>query len=627
MAQGHHADRSGQSRTTTAYAPAPGKEKPPAAKPCGCGCGGTGHKETSSCCDTECFERPRYFCGHLLTDADLSLEQHYVVAKHKLYHRALDGYGIACGLRLTCHPDCAGYVMIGEGFGIDDCGNDLVACEPMPFDVIGTLRRKNMLYGAPPKRDDCKPGEEEADCVIPQCYYVVACYEEQPGEYSTPLTPACGSSPRDCEPTRIRETIRFDVVDKLPKTPDPLRDLEHRIRHCFALFTDGPFADLLAKPIVREALDGQADSQGHEDWCNLICGLRILFKRYLECHPDHYNCTLGKDLDAVCCPPDPKKQKASTENYSTDVRTAVCRIVELAYSHVMACVMGELAFSCPEPAHASCIVLGTVEVESERVMRVCNCPRTYVWSFGSFWQVAMANLFGSLACKSDESDTKKDNDNYNAADDATRKYRRCGCGSTLGDSPCCQEFKPQDGCEAFIRTLTEGGRATPDLATGMLEAIDWIRCSVQHTFDPTRTDAVLLRAMRGRPLSEVRGFMEANTRIYERGAPTKCVPWGLIDALDMAGHATADDRFLAYTENGVVMDVVKQGVQDRLKTTEGTVETVERELHALRDELEKVKAQLKQYRPPPSGGEPGPGALGRGGRRRPSGGGSKPGGA
>ncbi len=34
---------------------------------CGCGCGGTGR-----CCGIECLARPNFFCGQLLTDADLS---------------------------------------------------------------------------------------------------------------------------------------------------------------------------------------------------------------------------------------------------------------------------------------------------------------------------------------------------------------------------------------------------------------------------------------------------------------------------------------------------------------------------------------------------------------------------
>jgi hypothetical protein len=302
----------------------------------------------------------------------------------------------------------------------------------------------------------------------------------------------------------------------------------------------------------------------------------------------------------------------------------------------MACVMGELAFACPEPAQASCVVLGTVEVENERLIRVCNCPRDYVWSFGSFWQVAMATLFGSLGCKGSHEHEAKSHDGvterqqagapHAKIDDLVQKYRRCGCEDTLGDKPCCREFEPRDGCEAFIRTLQQGGRATPDLATSLLDAIDWVRCSVHHTFDPTRTDAVLLRALRGRQYNEVKNNIFAgDVRVVERPISTRCEPRGLIDALDMAGHVTTADRLVALTDQGIIVDVVKQGVQDRLTVTESDVESVRTELSAVRAELEEMKKVLGQYRPPSEGGQPGPVARGRGGKRGAPGG-STPGG-
>src|SRR6266446_7788760 len=103
--------------------------KPARASKGGCGCGAT-HGDctchTSTCCGLHCFERPNYFCGHLLTDADLTLEQKYVVEKNKLYHRAIDGHGVVCGLRLTCDETCDGYIHVAEGYAIDACGNDLV---------------------------------------------------------------------------------------------------------------------------------------------------------------------------------------------------------------------------------------------------------------------------------------------------------------------------------------------------------------------------------------------------------------------------------------------------------------------------------------------------------------------
>jgi len=91
--------------------------------PCGC----KDHTPSQPCCcNLVCFDRPNYFCGHLLTDGDLTLQQKYVVEKNKLYHRTMHGHGIVCGLKLTCDCDCKGNILIHDGFAIDDCGNDLV---------------------------------------------------------------------------------------------------------------------------------------------------------------------------------------------------------------------------------------------------------------------------------------------------------------------------------------------------------------------------------------------------------------------------------------------------------------------------------------------------------------------
>ena len=636
MAHGHHADPSqpGHSGGAAAYAPSAPGEANRTSGPCHCG----EPEVPSTCCDTECFERPRYFCGHLLTDADLTLEQRYVIGKQKLYHRALHGHGIVCGLRLTCDPSCSGHVTVGEGFAIDDCGNDLVVCEPASFDVVAALRDKKLLH-ATPAADDCEPGTWTSDCPTRDCFYIVACYAEEEQEFATPLTPPCGPSPRDCEPTRIRETVRFDVLDKLPRAKDPLADLEHRIEHCFTLFMDGPFAEAVKEARTQDALSGSASPEYHEDYCNQIRKLRILFKRYLECHPDHYNCTLVKDLDAIACPPKPHdyKQTDPTQHpangypsrndgsYGTDMRDAVCRIVDLAYSHVMGCVMGELAFSCPEPAHASCIVLGTVEIENERVAKVCNCPRSYVWSFASFWQVLMATLFGSLACKATQrAGVHKDHDDPSYEDNTPEgdgdvvkhrdEDRDCGCDKTLGRHPCCRELTPEDGCENFVKSLQDGGEVASDVATALLDALKWIRCSVQHAYAPTRTDALLLRAMRGKPAADVLAdFRKRGVHIVDREAPANRVPFSLLDALDASAHVSLSDPLVAETRAGYVVDIRKQPVLDRVATTEVTVNDFKKGLGSLMSRMDKLQKEVLELKariagqdgPSPSSTEPG----------------------
>ena len=330
MAHSHTAHQRTRGSTNTSAAPTERQKSRPAAKG-GCGC--ADHEPAQACCDLVCFERPEYFCGHLLTDTDLALDQRYVREKHKLYHRALHGHGIVCGLRLTCDHQCRGHVVVGDGYAIDDCGNDLVVCEAVSFDVIGRLREKKLLYqGA--SRDDCPPPTPDDDCRIRQCFHVIACYDEEPQDFVTPLGPACGPARHDCEPTRVRETVRFDVVDRRPKRWTPLDDLECRIERCFALLTDGPFAEELRTPIVGEIAGGTivpGERERHKAYCDAIGRLRVLLGLYLDAHPDHYNCTIREDLAAVGCPAGPGDPGFARDTYGRDLANAVCRIVNLAY--------------------------------------------------------------------------------------------------------------------------------------------------------------------------------------------------------------------------------------------------------------------------------------------------------
>src|SRR5262249_38704828 len=145
---------------------------------------------TQTCCGLNCFERPNYFCGHLLTDADLTLEQLYFREKNKLRNRSFYGQGIVCGLRLTCDHDCHGGVLVGKGYAIDNCGNDLVVCEPMRFDALGLLRQKGYLIAESP-RDPCEPEKMPTECVVPQCFYVTICYQEEESCFETPFVAGC----------------------------------------------------------------------------------------------------------------------------------------------------------------------------------------------------------------------------------------------------------------------------------------------------------------------------------------------------------------------------------------------------------------------------------------------------
>lgn len=69
------------------------------------------------------FKRLRYFTGEVLTAEELQLEQQYFRDIHKRHNRALHGFGIVSGLKVTVG---GGLIIVAPGLAIDCEGNELV---------------------------------------------------------------------------------------------------------------------------------------------------------------------------------------------------------------------------------------------------------------------------------------------------------------------------------------------------------------------------------------------------------------------------------------------------------------------------------------------------------------------
>lgn len=334
--------------------------------PCGCA------DQTPSqpcCCNLVCFDRPNYFCGHLLTDADLTLQQKYVIEKNKLYHRTMNGHGVVCGLKLTCDCDCMGHILIHDGYAIDDCGNDLVVCETTRFDVIAALKSKGLLAYDPPE-DDCGPRRRRSHCDIRQCYYITICYSESESEYETPFQSSCTSGPKQCMPTRTHEGVRFDITEHLPPQHSYLADLERRIKECFEINCHNPIGNLLhrhAADLLQILGQGTGAEELGRHPCELFCELRAYFLNYLKMHPPQFQCNLFEEVSCLCCPDcdedwNWRKPREWEQNCREQLLEAFRKLLYYMQSYQYDCVFGDLVFSCQQPCEAHCLVLGTVEV-------------------------------------------------------------------------------------------------------------------------------------------------------------------------------------------------------------------------------------------------------------------------
>jgi hypothetical protein len=101
-----------------------------AVQPCTCGCAPC----EQTCCTLDCLVQPRFFCGQLLTDADLTQLMKWSKAKFSLSRR-LHGWGVVCGLELSLDRQNPTHVIVHPGYAIDCCGRDIVACEEASIDL------------------------------------------------------------------------------------------------------------------------------------------------------------------------------------------------------------------------------------------------------------------------------------------------------------------------------------------------------------------------------------------------------------------------------------------------------------------------------------------------------------
>jgi hypothetical protein len=216
---------------------------------CGCGCGGTG----GACCDLECLVRPNFYCGQLLTDADLSAVVQWTRDRLSL-SRYRDGWGVVCGLEVTCsEPEgacgcgCGSpkgcTVWIDKGYAVDCCGNDLVVCEPIPVDLGDVCRPDDDPCADPcwpPVKQDPKGargtvlpdiplgGEKKipgAEQMIVDLYLQ---YGEQPMAGQRPLFRGACADVDACEPSRLLERPVPKLVARAVANPwaEPKDDAE-----------------------------------------------------------------------------------------------------------------------------------------------------------------------------------------------------------------------------------------------------------------------------------------------------------------------------------------------------------------------------------------------------------------
>lgn len=118
--------------------------------PCGCGTAhppsndepAAGESPETDCGALTCAQRPRFFCGQLLADHDLTAIVDWTGTKLRL-QRFVAGWGVACGLDVRCDADNPQGVVVGQGYAVSCCGDDIVICHDEPLDLSAACRTED----------------------------------------------------------------------------------------------------------------------------------------------------------------------------------------------------------------------------------------------------------------------------------------------------------------------------------------------------------------------------------------------------------------------------------------------------------------------------------------------------
>jgi hypothetical protein len=380
----------------------------------------------SVCTGLECLDRTRFFSGQLLTESDLNNEQSYMLAKNRLHNRYLQGWGVVCGLQVTCSA-CDQWVTINPGYAIDPCGNDIIVCTAQSFNVIQAINAC------------CKPQAQTANCSplryspSPTCqdaqqqWCITVQYQEQPSNMVTPLqqstsqpssccsgsstggcgcgcngsngnsmnSASCGSASTQtsnsattptgaCEATRIIEGFQFSVSPLPEAGNDDAQPgtLVYQIKQC----TDGIGA------LIQQAPNPN-NLQGAQQWYSAMCSWVVSVQQYFSQSPSLTYCVALDRLNTFTVP-------APGPNVDVSVYEGIeAAAIEFLIEAWLECVCLALLPQCPPAACDNRVPLACVTVQNGIVQSICHfeCRKQLIgYTALNYWLGPLFSAIGTL---------------------------------------------------------------------------------------------------------------------------------------------------------------------------------------------------------------------------------------
>ena len=181
---------------------------------CGCApCDGT-------CCRLDCLVQPRFFCGQLLTDADLSALLKWSRDRFGL-SRYRHGWGVVCGLDVRGKYGSPTTVIVTPGYAVDCCGNDVIVCEDAPLDLKRYCRdEEDPCADLRPRLGNEDETQEFGDRLRPVDVYLQ--YNEESADPTTAMGRGSCKQASECEYSRTKESFKLVAKVGVAGT-DPVR--------------------------------------------------------------------------------------------------------------------------------------------------------------------------------------------------------------------------------------------------------------------------------------------------------------------------------------------------------------------------------------------------------------------
>jgi len=175
----------------------------------------------------DCLIKPRFFCGQLLTDQDMTALVDWTRDKNRLV-RYRHGWGVVCGLDVHCHPITLASVMVAPGYAVSCCGDDIIICQDASVDLSSfcTTTTDGCSQFAPPAAQVGETTIHFGGLPVPASEVRIVDlylrYKEEPSDPTTALGRGTCHQTVACEYTRIHESHAL-VAEAASQSSDPVR--------------------------------------------------------------------------------------------------------------------------------------------------------------------------------------------------------------------------------------------------------------------------------------------------------------------------------------------------------------------------------------------------------------------